>query len=68
VRASFRVLARPAFRNLWLAHTTSVLGDRLVVIALALFVTDLTGRASDVGLVLAAWTFPFVAFLLIGGV
>jgi MFS family permease len=68
VRASFRVLGRPAFRNLWLAHTTSVLGDRLVLVALALFVTDLTGRASDVGLVLAAGTVPFVAFLLIGGV
>jgi len=68
VRAHFRVLGRPAFRNLWLAQTTSVLGDRLVVVALALFVTDLTGSASDVGLVLAASTIPFVVFLLIGGV
>lgn len=68
MRARFRVLGRPAFRNLWLAQTTSVLGDRLVTVALALFVTDLTGRASDVGLVLAAGTIPFVGFLLIGGV
>ena len=68
MRASFRVLGRPAFRNLWLAQTTSVLGDRLVLVALALFVTDLTGSASDVGLVLAAGTVPFVAFLLVGGV
>jgi len=68
VRANLRVLGRPAFRNLWLAQTTSVLGDRLVMVAIALFVTDLTGSASDVGLVLAAGTIPFVAFLLVGGV
>ncbi len=68
VRRSFRVLARPDFRNLWLAQTTSVLGDRLVLVAIALFVTELTGSASDVGIVLAAGTLPFVAFLLIGGV
>ena len=68
MRARFSVLGRPDFRNLWLAQTTSVLGDRLVVVALALFVTDLTGSASDVGVVLAASTIPFVAFLLVGGV
>ena len=68
MRARFSVLGRPDFRNLWLARTTSVLGDRLVVVALALFVTDLTGSASDVGVVLAASTIPFVAFLLVGGV
>src|SRR5688500_17087189 len=68
MRAYFRVLERPAFRNLWLAQTTSVVGDRLVIVALALFVTDLTGSATDVGLVLGAQTLPFVVFLLIGGV
>ena len=62
------VLRRPAFRNVWLAQATSVVGDRLVVVALALFVTDLTGSATDVGLVLGAQTLPLVAFLLIGGV
>ena len=45
-----------------------MVGDRLVVVALALFVTDLTGSATDVGLVLGAQTLPLVAFLLIGGV
>ena len=39
-----------------------------MIVALALFVTDLTGSATDVGLVLGAQTLPFVAFLLIGGV
>ena len=66
--AVLSVLRRPAFRNVWLAQATSVIGDRLVVVALALFVTDLTGRATDVGLVLGAQTLPLVAFLLIGGV
>jgi hypothetical protein len=68
VRRQLRVLRHPAFRNMWLAQTTSVVGDRLVVVALALFVTDLTGSATDVGLVLGAQTVPLVAFLLIGGV
>jgi len=68
VRRHLRVLRHPPFRNVWLAQTTSALGDRLVVVALALFVTDLTGSATDVGLVLGAQTVPLVAFLLIGGV
>jgi MFS family permease len=63
-----RVLRHPAFRNLWLASSSSVMGDGIVVVALALFVTDLTGNATDVGIVLAAQMLPFVAFLLIGGV
>ena len=66
--AMLSLLRRPAFRNLWMAQATSVLGDRLVVVALALFVTDMTGSATDVGLVLGAQTIPLVAFLLIGGV
>lgn len=44
------------------------MGDSIVIVALALFVTDLTGSATDVGIVLAAQMLPFVAFLLIGGV
>jgi MFS family permease len=62
------VLSHDAFRNLWLAQTASVIGDRLVIVALALFINDLTGSATDIGFVLGAQTLPFVAFLLIGGV
>jgi MFS family permease len=68
MRAHLRVLRHVAFRNLWLSQTASVVGDRLVIVALALFVTDLTGSATDVGLILGAQTLPFVVFLLIGGV
>ena len=62
------VLRHRDFRYLWLAQSASVLGDRIVTIALALFVIDLTGSASDLGLVLAAGTLPLTGFLLIGGV
>ena len=56
------------FRFLWLAQSSSVIGDSIVLVALALFVIDLTGSATDLGLVLAAHALPLVAFLLIGGV
>ena len=68
MRERLRVLRRPAFRNLWLASSISAMGDSIVIVALALFVTDLTGDPVDVGLVLGANVIPFVAFLLIGGV
>jgi predicted MFS family arabinose efflux permease len=62
-----RVLAHRDFRLLWLSQAGSAIGDRLVVVALALYVNDI-GTPSDVGLVLAAQSIPFVALLLIGGV
>jgi MFS family permease len=62
------VLRHPDFRLLWLAASASVIGDMLVRVAVALFVVDLTGSATDVGLVLAAYTLPLVGFLLLGGV
>jgi MFS family permease len=63
-----RVLRHRDFRYLWLAQSASVLGDRIVTVALALFVIDLTGSATDLGLVFAAASLPLVAFLLLGGV
>jgi MFS family permease len=63
-----RVLRHRDFRYLWLAQSASVIGDRIVVVALALFVIKLTGSATDLGLVLAASSLPLVAFLLLGGV
>jgi len=63
-----RVLRHRDFRFLWLAQSSSVIGDRIVTVALALFVIDRTGSATDLGLVLAAGSLPLVAFLLIGGV
>jgi MFS family permease len=56
------------FRLLWLSQSASVLGDGLVVVAVGLFVTRLTGNPSDVGIVLAAYVTPLVLLLLVGGV
>ena len=56
------------FRFLWLAQSSSVIGDYLVVVALALFVIARTGSATDLGFVLAAQALPLIAFLLVGGV
>jgi MFS family permease len=55
------------FRLLLCGQTASTVGDRIVFVALALYVTDI-GSPSDVGLVLAAHAIPLVGFLLIGGV
>jgi hypothetical protein len=68
VARQLRVLRHRDFRYLWLAQSASVIGDRIVIVALALFVIGLTGSATDLGLVLAASSLPLVAFLLLGGV
>ena len=67
-RQLLRVLRHRDFRLLWLANSASVLGDGIVVVALALFVVELTGSATDLGIVLAAYSLPLVGFLLVGGV
>jgi hypothetical protein len=62
------VLALREFRLLFFAQAISVIGDRMVPIALAFAVLELDGGATEVGIVMAARTFPQVATLLIGGV
>jgi MFS family permease len=63
-----RVLAFREFRLLWLAQSLSVIGDNIVLVALALFIIDKTGSATDLGIVLAGHALSLVTFLLIGGV
>src|ERR671916_2112188 len=67
LRQLLRVLRHRDFRLLWLANSASVVGDRIVTVALALFVVDLTGKATDLGIVLAAYSVPLIGFLLVGG-
>jgi MFS family permease len=55
------------FRLLFLGQGLSTIGDRIVFVALALYVTDI-GSPSDVGIVLASHAVPLIGFLLIGGV
>jgi MFS family permease len=62
------VLRAREFRLLWLGQSASVIGDALVLVAVGLYVTRLTGDPSDVGLVLGAYSLPLVLFVLIGGV
>jgi predicted MFS family arabinose efflux permease len=55
------------FRLLLFGQSLSTVGDRLVIVALALYVTGI-GSPSDVGIVLACHAVPMIGFLLIGGV
>src|SRR4051794_38011501 len=63
-----RALRHRDFRLLWLANSAGSVGDRIVAVALAVFVVELTRSATAVGLVLAASPLPLIAFLLVGGV
>lgn len=56
------------FRWLFLSQTISTTGDRIVLVALALLVTEQTGSTADLGIVVAAQTAALVTFLLVGGV
>jgi len=61
------VLRHRDFRSLFLGQSLSTIGDRIVFVALALYVTEI-GTPADVGLVLAAHALPLVGFILLGGV
>jgi MFS family permease len=67
MRAPAPLRHRP-FRLLITGRTVSALGNSFAPIALAFAVLDLTGSASDLGLVVGARTLVNVAFLLFGGV
>jgi predicted MFS family arabinose efflux permease len=62
------VLRRRNFRLLFAGQTISVLGDRMVAVALAFAVLQIGGSPSAVGLVLAAKVLPSAATALVGGV
>ncbi len=56
------------FRWLFLSQSISTTGDRIVLVALALLVTERTGSPVDLAIVMAAHAAALVAFLLLGGV
>jgi MFS family permease len=68
MRERFGALRERPFRLLFLGQAVSLLGDGMVGVALAFAVLDLTGSATDLGIVLASRTVPLVAFVLVGGV
>ncbi|MGH2914479.1 MAG: MFS transporter [Solirubrobacteraceae bacterium] len=66
--SGFEVLGLRDFRLVFGAALASLLGDGIVPVALAFAVLDLTGSATDLGIVLAARTVALVGSLLVGGV
>lgn len=62
------VLGEPNYRRLFLGRTTSLIGDGMAPVAIAFAVLDLTGSATDLGLVLAAHGVVITALVLVGGV
>jgi MFS family permease len=68
LRHSTQALSERDFRLLWIGQTGSAIGDALVGVALAFAVIELTGSATDLGLVLASFAVPRVVFTLAGGV
>jgi predicted MFS family arabinose efflux permease len=68
LREAFRPLGEQAFRLLFIGRTVSLFGTAFAPIALAFAVLDLTGSASDLGLVVAAGFVPQIVFILVGGI
>src|SRR3954451_2888042 len=66
--SGLRVLRERNFRWFFLGQCASMLGDGMVAPALAFAILGLTGRVSDLGLVLATGAASQVLFMLVGGV
>ncbi|MBV9195496.1 MAG: MFS transporter [Solirubrobacterales bacterium] len=62
------ILGLRDFRLVFGASVASLIGDGMVPVALSFAVLDLTGSATDLGIVLAARVVALVSSLLIGGV
>lgn len=67
-KGNFRVLRHRDFRLLLAGQSASNLGTNVVTVAMALYITRSTGSATDLGVILAAQSAPFVLLLLFGGV
>jgi MFS family permease len=62
------VLREPGYRRLFLGRTASLVGDGIAPVAIAFAVLDLTGSATDLGIVLAAHGVMITALVLVRGV
>ncbi|HST37865.1 MAG TPA: MFS transporter [Conexibacter sp.] len=63
-----RLWGHKDFRWLFLSQTISTTGDRIVLVALALLVTERTVSTAELGLVLGVYTASHLAFVLLDGV
>ncbi|MGN6611706.1 MAG: MFS transporter [Angustibacter sp.] len=61
-------LSEPVFRRYFAGQAVSHLGDRMTPVALAFAVLQLTGSATDLGIVVASGAVPLAVLLLVGGV
>lgn len=68
LRGRLGVLREPDYRRLFLGRTTSLVGDGMAPVAIAFAVLDLTGSATDLGLVFASHSLLLIALVLVGGV
>ena len=68
VGESLAVLRHRGFAYFLVGSIVNLLGSSMAGIALAFAVLDLTGSASDLGIVLGAYSTPMVLLLLLGGV
>lgn len=66
--AALSTLREWDFRLLFFGRTVSLFGSAFAPIALAFAVLEMTGSASDLGLVIAAGVAPQILFLLVGGI
>src|SRR5205823_4977851 len=57
-----------SFRYQFLSRTVSLTGSALTPIAIAFGVLTATGSVADLGIVMAAYNVPMLAFVLVGGV
>lgn len=65
---SVAALRERPFRLLWLAQSTSAIGDAMTGVALTFAVLGTSGSATDLGIVLGAFTVSHAVFILVGGV
>lgn len=63
----FEVLRERDYRRLFLGRTTSLIGDGMAPVALAFAILDLTGSATDLGIVIAVHSLVLIALILVGG-
>ncbi len=68
MNAGIAPLRHREFRLLFLGRATAILGNAIAPVALAFAVLDITGSKTDLGIVLAARSFPQIVFILIGGI
>jgi MFS family permease len=62
------LVTEPQFRLLFAGQVLSLIGDRVMLVALPFAVLEAGGGLESVGLVVAAELVPFVLFALVGGV